>query len=127
MVWASLQAWRLAGAHPWPKVAFITSLLLILFNIISAGAYSTWFAYEVVSDEESNGGDPTFVWQGGEVLSAICVFWWLAVAGVVWLGFGYHGALANGANRGHVALTEEGSSAASAASSATYHGVAGSV
>lgn len=64
IVYAAVQAWRQAGAHPFPKLAFIASLLNVLFIIVTVGAYANWFAYEVVHDEQKVGNSPTAHWIG---------------------------------------------------------------
>ncbi|CAE7804793.1 unnamed protein product [Symbiodinium sp. KB8] len=125
IVYAAVQAWRQAGAHPFPKLAFIASLLNVLFIIVTVGAYANWFAYEVVHDEQKVGNSTTAHWIGSFVLTTLVLFLYLSIAAVVFLTFGAAGSWGNGASsQQHVKLDEE-SGASSAASSATYAGVVG--
>ena len=66
VVAGSINAWRSAGAHPHPKVTFISALVAAFCTIISMGAYANWFHQQIVSDVQQVGNNPTSSYMGSK-------------------------------------------------------------
>jgi hypothetical protein len=66
VVAGGINGWRSAGAHPHPKVTFISSLVAAFCTIVCSGSYANWFNQQIVTDIDQVGKDPVSSYMGSE-------------------------------------------------------------